>query len=93
MKSWVCTRIDGENIRTLVRLKRFNFDCAGARPFLHAGGELDLDLLSSLIAEPFEGWGRTLEFSEFGKVLGSIDATGGFSELILSLEKLWMILS
>lgn len=87
VKRWVQTRIDGENIRTLLRLKRFNFDAARALPFLHAGGAIDAGMLASLIAEPFESWGRAVEFSDFGRLLGSIDASGGFSELILILEK------
>ena len=85
--SWVRTRIDGENIRTLLRLKRFGYDTAGALPFLHEGGTIDADILASLISEPFETWGRAVEFSDFGKVIGGIDASGGYSDLILSLEK------
>lgn len=87
VKSWVRTRIDGENIRSLIRLKRFNFDSARVVPFLHAGGTIDLDLMASLISEPFESWGRALEFSNFGNVISAIDATLNFSELILTLEK------
>ncbi len=85
--SWVRTRVDGENIRTLLRLKRFNFDASKALPFLHEGGMVDVNMLASLISEPFETWGRALEFSDFGKTLGGIDASGGFSDLILTLEK------
>lgn len=85
--SWIQTRIDGENIRTLLRLKRFNYDSAKALPFMHTGGTLDLSLLVSLIAEPFEAWKRALEFTSFGNTLAQIDASGSFSELILSLEK------
>jgi len=87
VKNWVRTRIDGENIRTLVRLKRFNFDASRSFPFLHSGGAVDIGIMASLITEPFESWGRTIEFSEFGKVLCSIDTAGGFSDLILTLEK------
>lgn len=85
--TWARTRIDGENIRTLVRLKRFNFDAARVIPFLHSGGAVDMVIMASLITEPFESWGRTLEFSNLGRVLSTMDASGGFSELILTLEK------
>ncbi|NLX85313.1 MAG: V-type ATPase subunit [Synergistaceae bacterium] len=85
--SWVKARTDGENIRTLLRLKRFNFDASKALPFLHEGGDIDINMLVSLITEPFETWGRALEFSDFGKMIGSIDVSCGFSDLILSLEK------
>lgn len=84
--SWIQTRIDGENIRTLLRLKRFKFDASRARPFMHSGGKIDTGLLVSLISEPFESWKRTLEFTEFSKCIGSIDSTASFSEMILSLE-------
>lgn len=87
VKEWIRTRIDGENIRTLLRLKRFGFDAPKAMGFFHAGGAVDTSVLGSLIAEPFESWARALEFSDFGKVLASLDASSGFSELILSLEK------
>jgi len=86
--SWVRTRIDGENIRTLLRLKRFGYDTAGALPFMHDGGTIDVGMLASLISEPFETWGRAIDFSDIGKVLGGIDASGGYSNLILSLVKL-----
>lgn len=85
--SWIRTRIDGENIRTLLRLKRFNFDAAKALPFLHEGGTIDVKMLSNLIAEPFETWGRAIEFSDFGKIIGSIDPSGNYSDIILSLER------
>lgn len=85
--NWIKTRIDGENVRTLLRLKRFNYNATNALPFLHKGGTLDLGLLVSLIGEPFEAWKRALEFTSFGIVLNRIDASGSFSELILSLEK------
>lgn len=84
---WVRVRIDGENIRTLVRLKRFGFESAKALTFLHAGGTIDTEFLASMISEPFDSWGRMLDFSDIGKVLASIEFTGEFSELILSLEK------
>ena len=87
VKSWVRARIDGENLRTLLRLKRFNFDAQKTLPFIHTGGTLDAGMLASLVAEPFETWARALDFSDFGPVLGSIDPQGSFSELILSLEK------
>ena len=84
---WIRTRIDGENIRTLVRLKRFGFDSAQVVPFLHSGGVIDKNIAAPLIAEPFDSWGRAVEFSDFAKVIGSIDSSNGFSELILELEK------
>lgn len=85
--NWIRSRIDGENIRTLLRLKRFKFDSNKALPFMHQGGKIDLTALISLITEPFESWKRFLEFTEFGKVVNQIDSGGAFSDIILSLEK------
>ena len=87
LTDWVRARIDGENIRTLVRLKRFGYDSARAMPFLHEGGTIDLNLLASIIAEPFESWSRALEFSDYGRVLSQVEAGDDFSQLILALEK------
>lgn len=85
--NWIRTRIDGENIRSLLRLKRFNFDATRALSFMHCGGKIDTGMLVSLIVEPFESWKRSLEFTEFGKGISSIDGTVPFSEMILLLEK------
>ena len=84
---WIRTRIYGENGRSLLRLKRFDYDAARAALFIHHGGTLDTDMLLSLVSEPFENWKRALAFTSFGNVIASIDAAGSFSELILSLEK------
>ncbi|MEG1823955.1 MAG: V-type ATPase subunit [Cloacibacillus sp.] len=84
---WVRTRTDGENIRSLLRLKRFGFDAGRAWPFMNDGGRIDLNILVPLISEPFETWARILEFSDFSQLLGSIDAGAGFADVIMDLER------
>lgn len=84
---WVRTRIDGENVRSLLRLKRFGFDAARALPFMHEGGRVDVNLLTPLISEPFETWSRIIGFSELAEVLASIDGAAGFAEIIMDLER------
>lgn len=84
---WIKARIDGENLRTLVRLKRFGFESARVTPFLHEGGDIAPGLLAALVPEPFDGWARALDFSCYGTLLARIEFSGDFSELILSLEK------
>ncbi|MCF0247741.1 MAG: V-type ATPase subunit [Synergistes sp.] len=84
---WVRTRIDGENIRSLMRLKRFEFDASRAAGFMHAGGKIDTDLLTSMIAEPVETWTRIIDFTDFSPLLGRIDGSSGFSEIIMDIER------
>ena len=62
--AWVKLRIDGENIRSLMRLKRFGFDSSRAASFLHEGGNVDAGTLAPMIAEPFETWGRMIDYSD-----------------------------
>ncbi|MDO5116107.1 MAG: V-type ATPase subunit [Synergistaceae bacterium] len=85
--SWVRTRIDGENIRSLLRLKRFGFDAARAWPFMHEGGKIDLNILVPMISEPFETWGRIVDFSDFSRMLASIDGAASFDDIIMDLER------
>ena len=84
---WVRARIDGENLRTLLRLKRFGFDAARAAAFMHDGGKIDKTILSAMIAEPFETWGRIVDFSDYSKLLVESGASAGFSEIIMDFEK------
>lgn len=84
---WVKARTDGENIRTLARLKRFGFESARILPFLHEGGVIAPELLAALVSEPLDGWARVLNFSEYGKLLSRAEFSKDFSELIPSLEK------
>lgn len=84
---WVRARIDGENIRTLIRLKRFGFESTRVLLFIHDGGIIAPELLASFVSEPFDGWVRAIDYSEYGKLLSHIEFDGDFSELILSLEK------
>lgn len=85
--AWVRCKIDGENIRSLLRLKRFGYDAARAFPFLYEGGTLDRKELSALISEPFENWSKAMIASDLGAVLEKIEATDSFADLILGLEK------
>ena len=87
ISAWIRQRIDGDNIRSLLRLKRFGYDAARAFPFMNEGGNIDLNILVPLISEPFETWSRILEFSDFAAMLASIDAAAGFAEVIMDLER------
>ena len=84
---WVRARIDAENLRNLLRLKRFGFDSAKAMTFLHDDGAISREVLISLLPEPFESWGRMLSFSDIGKVIASVQDDGNFDNLIVAVEK------
>jgi len=85
--AWLRSKIDGENIRSLLRLKRFGYDAARALPFLYNGGNIDIKELSALISDPFENWSKAMPASDLGAVLDGIEATEDFADLILELEK------
>jgi V/A-type H+-transporting ATPase subunit C len=85
--NWVRARIDSENIRNLLRLKRFGFDSAGAAAFLHGGGMIDPAVLLSLMPEPYDGWGRVLAHFDAGAAVSRVLDDGGFDSLIVSLER------
>ncbi|MCD8233916.1 MAG: V-type ATPase subunit [Cloacibacillus porcorum] len=84
---WVRTRIDGENIRSLLRLKRFCFDAARALPFMNEGGKIDLNILVPMISEPFETWSRMIDFTDLSPLLGQVDSAAGFAEIIMDIER------
>lgn len=85
--SWVKLRIDGENLRSLLRLKRFGFDSSRAVSFLHDGGSVDLSTLALMVAEPFETWARMIDYSDLADVFASVDAGASFADIAMDLEK------
>lgn len=85
--SWVKARIDAENVRNLLRLKRFGFDAAEVSAFLHGGGTLSDMSLLALLPEPFESWGRMLSYSDIGAAISRVQDEGDFDKLIVDLEK------
>jgi V/A-type H+-transporting ATPase subunit C len=84
---WVRARIDSENIRNLLRLRRFGFDVARASAFLHKGGTVSPETLAQLLPEPFESWGRMIGYSDVGAAISRAQLDGDFDSLIVSLEK------
>lgn len=85
--TWVRVRIDAENLRNLLRLKRFGFDTAKAYAFLHKGGTISRDVLIALLPEPFDSWARVISFSDVGHAISQVQDDGDFDNLIVSLER------
>lgn len=85
---WIRTRIDVENIRDLLRLKRFGYDASDAASFMHEGGTVPEMTLLSIISEPFENWGRMISATGIGEVLSQIqEEDGGFDRLLVEVER------
>jgi V/A-type H+-transporting ATPase subunit C len=84
---WARARIDSENIRNLLRVRRFGFDSAEVVSFLHTGGTIAPSVLAPLAGEQFGGWGRLLGYSDVGLAIASVADDGDFDTLIVALEK------
>jgi V/A-type H+-transporting ATPase subunit C len=84
---WVKARIDSENIRNLLRLKRFGMEAQQVSAFLHPGGTVSPETLSQLLSEPFDSWGRAISYTDIGIAISKVQDDGDFDTLIVSLEK------
>jgi V/A-type H+-transporting ATPase subunit C len=87
VEAWAAARIDSENIRNLLRMKRFGFDSALAASFLHEGGSVAPSALVPLMSDQFETWGRNLSYSDVGIAISAVGESGGFDEQMSSLER------
>ncbi len=87
VENWVRSRIDGENIKTLLRLSRLPRERAAAAGFLHAGGTLPVNRLEPLVAEPVENWARLLAFADIGRLLLPFAESENFNALLVRYEK------
>lgn len=84
---WVRARIDSENIRNILRLKRFGFDASEGVTFLHDGGTIAPASLAAVMPESFDNWARMTAYSDVGAAIASVQADGDFDDLIVSLER------
>ncbi len=87
VENWVRARVDGENLKTLLRLSRLPQEKPAAATFLHSGGTLPVNRLEPLMAEPVENWGRLLAFADIGRLLLPFAEDGNFSVLLVQYEK------
>ena len=84
---WVRTRIDIENIRNMIRLRRMGSDAGDIASFLHRGGWIAMDRLVLLLGEPVEGWDQLLQPSGIAQVLSHFKDTADLDILTMELEK------
>lgn len=84
---WVKGRIDAENIRNLLRLRRMQVEASKAAGFLHEGGIISVEKLLSLMGEPLESWGRLLAYTDLTGALSQLQEVSDFDALIVEVEK------
>ena len=84
---WVKARIDGENLKTLLRLTHIPATRAQTATFLHAGGTLPPATLAPLVMEGPENWGRLLSYAGISKLLTAFTEDGDFSSMLVQFEK------
>lgn len=87
IENWVRCRIDGENLKTLLRLSRIDMDHGTATSFLHGGGLIPINRLTPLVTEPVENWGRLLAFADIGVLLTPFSEEANFNDLLVQYEK------
>jgi V/A-type H+-transporting ATPase subunit C len=85
--SWAKARVDSENIRNLLRMKRFGFDSSAAAPFLHGGGTVAVSALVPLMSDQFDAWGRNLAYTDVGAAISAASGSDDFDELMPALER------
>ncbi|MDR1133907.1 MAG: V-type ATPase subunit [Synergistaceae bacterium] len=87
--SWTRARVDSENIRNLLRMKRFGFDSSAAEPFFHDGGTVAVSALVSMISDQPDAWVRNFAYSYAGEAVSAAIGSGGFdfSEQMPALER------
>ena len=84
---WVRGKIDGENLRNLLRLKRMDTDVSVAGSFLHEGGFLSKERLLSLLSEPVESWPRAIAFADAARTFAEVQDASDLNALLVDMEK------
>lgn len=86
--AWVRAKIDAENLRALLRLKRLDSDPQAAMNHLHPGGKISVNRLLSLLSEPVESWGRLLATTDLGGAFSSLQEGTDIASMLVELERL-----
>lgn len=87
VKAWVQVRIDGENLKTALRLTKLSVERGSEESFLHAGGEIATKRLAQMVTEPVETWARLLAFTNIGSLLTRFQDGGDFNASLVQFEK------
>lgn len=84
---WFRARVDAENLRNLLRLKRTGEDGAKIVSFMHEGGHVSQERLVELMGEPVESWSRVLHYTDVAPYLVEIEDQAGSEGMLVVLEK------
>lgn len=84
---WVRGKIDAENLRNMLRLKRMEKDTTAVEPYLHAGGFVSVEKLLAMLSEPIESWTRVLSYADIGQALSLIQDSSDMNALLVEMEK------
>lgn len=84
---WVRGRIDAENVRSLVRMKRMDMETGACVAFLHEGGLISREKLISLLSEPVESWGKLLSFADTAAIFNRAQDSTDLNNLVVEMGK------
>jgi V/A-type H+-transporting ATPase subunit C len=85
---WVKGRIDAENIRNLLRMKRMEMEQGNVGAFLHDGGMISKEKLLAVLSEPVESWSRILSFADVSEAFSRIHDLTDMGSLLVEMEKI-----
>jgi len=84
---WVRGKIDAENVRNLLRMKRMDMETGSVAGFLHEGGLISREKLLSLFSEPVESWSKVLSFADVSKAFSRVQEVNNLNSLVVEMEK------
>ena len=86
--AWAKAKIDAENLRNGVRLRRVGMDVSSAASYFHDGGFISKERLLALLPEPLEGWAKLICFADAGVLLGEMKELGDMNHVLVEMERL-----
>jgi V/A-type H+-transporting ATPase subunit C len=84
---WIRGKIDAENVRNLLRMKRMDMETGAVAGFLHDGGLISREKLLSLFSEPVESWSKILSFADVSKAFSHVQEINNLNSLVVEMEK------
>ncbi|MCF7935117.1 MAG: V-type ATPase subunit [Synergistales bacterium] len=86
--SWYKSRVDAENLRSLMRLKRFGVEQGSIYGFLLDGGVISQPVLSAMYAETPESWSRLLGYADASAMMAKLEEPRNYELSVETLDRL-----